>query len=142
MDDIRQVLLFQIERTTKLSKVYSQRIFDQEGVDITIEQWILLKIIHENQPLSQKQIAEKSLRDPAAITRTVDILEKKGLVTRQRSTVDRRQHDMYLTQNGKQFITDHFPLVQGMRDQSMKGLSNEELKTLQELLRKVQSNFE
>ncbi|MCH2197814.1 MAG: MarR family transcriptional regulator [Flavobacteriales bacterium] len=98
-----------------MSKVYSQRVVEQEEVDMTIEQWILLKTIHENQPSLQKQIAEKSIRDLAAITRTFDLLEKKG-GTRQRSAVNRCQHDMYLTQDGKQFIAEHFPLEQDMRD--------------------------
>ncbi|MTI39427.1 MarR family winged helix-turn-helix transcriptional regulator [Fulvivirga lutimaris] len=138
---IEDVILFQIEKTSKISKVYSQRDFDRLGLGITIEQWILLKIIEEFDQMSQKELAEKSLRDPASITRTLDLLSKKGLIERQAIENNRRQYNIKLTSTGKKFIVDNFGTVQAHRSKSVEGFTSEELKTLEGMLKRIQSNM-
>jgi MarR family transcriptional regulator, transcriptional regulator for hemolysin len=140
--NIESVVLFQIERTNKISRIYSQREFDRLGLDITIEQWILLKIIHESQFISQKDLANKSLRDPASITRTLDLVQKKGLIDRQAVPDNRRQYNIVLTKKGLDFIHKVLPIVNQHRQKSVDGLSDSELKTLTKLLYKIQKNME
>jgi MarR family transcriptional regulator, transcriptional regulator for hemolysin len=140
--NIESVVLFQIERTNKISRIYSQREFDRLGLDITIEQWILLKIIHESQFISQKDLANKSLRDPASITRTLDLVQKKGLIDRQAVPDNRRQYNIVLTKKGLDFIQKVLPIVNQHRQKSVDGLSDSELKTLTKLLYKIQKNME
>ena len=41
--NIEDVTLFQIDKTSKTSKIYSQRELDKLGIDITVEQWIVFK---------------------------------------------------------------------------------------------------
>ena len=130
MENIEDVILFQIERTSKVSKIYSQREFDKINFGITIDQWILLKIIEENEQLSQKQLAKLSSRDPASITRTLDILEKKEFIKREPIPGNRRQYNIILTQQGKQFVEDHLETVISHRKKSIEGFSTEELQQL------------
>jgi DNA-binding MarR family transcriptional regulator len=138
---LAQVSLFLIDQTSKLSKQYSQKIFDDLGIDIHIDQWVLLKIIEENIPMSQKELADKSHRDPASITRTIDILEKKQFVSRERMAKDRRQYLICLSKKGKAFIDQNMPIVQQMRAQSLDGFKEKEIQTLNDLLLKMQSNL-
>jgi MarR family transcriptional regulator, transcriptional regulator for hemolysin len=140
--NIESVVLFQIDKTSKISKLYSQREFDRLGLDITVEQWILLKIIHESHSISQRDLADKSLRDPASITRTLDLVEKKGFVDRQAVPGDRRQYNIVLTKKGLDFILKHLPVVNQHRQKSVEGLSDNEVKTLTKLLYKIQKNME
>lgn len=134
-------IIFQIDKTSKLSKLYSQREFDRMELDITVEQWILLKIIHEHTPIFQKELAEKSLRDPASITRTLDILERKGFIRREASAVNRRQHNIVLTKTGASFINKNLPLINRHRAKSLEGFSGEEVETLSRLLKKIRDNM-
>lgn len=138
---IEEVILFQIDQTTKKAKMYSQREFDRLGLDITVEQWILLKIIEESNGMSQREIAEKSLRDPASITRTLDLLEKKGFVARQPIEGNRRQYRIILTGNGQKFVEKHMPLVSDHRSKSIEGLTQNELRVLKKALSKIQDNM-
>ena len=138
---IEDVILFQIEKTSKISKVYSQRDFDRLGLGITIEQWILLKIIEEVDQISQKELAEKSLRDPASITRTLDLLSKKALIKREAIENNRRQYNIKLTSTGKKFVERNIGMVQKHRSKSVEGFTSEELKTLEGMLKRIQSNM-
>jgi len=136
------VLLFQIERTNKIARLHSQRAFDQNNVGLTIEQWIILKIIDEQKSLSQRELASLSLRDPGSITRTLDILEKKGYVKREAVPKNRRKYNIILTAAGSVFVKQQMPLIESLRNQSIRGLNSTEVKTLQQLLLKVQNNLE
>lgn len=139
--NIENVILFQIEKTSKVSKQYSQKEFDRLGMGITVEQWILLKIIEESDGLTQKELAEKSLRDPASITRTLDLLSKKGFVERNPVEDNRRQYSISLKKKGVEFIQEYLPVIQNHRAKSIEGISQEDLETLQKVLTQIQNNM-
>jgi len=108
---------------------------------ITVEQWILLKIIQENDGLTQKELADKSFRDPASITRTLDLLNKKGFVERRPVEDNRRRYSICLTKGGAKFISKYMPVINSHRSKSIDGISQDELDTLNLLLRKIQTNM-
>ncbi len=139
--DINKVILYQIDKTSRVAKQYSQKILDHLGLGITIEQWVLLKIIEENTPLTQKELATKSLRDPASITRTLDILGKKNLVNRETVEGNRRQYNIVLTATGQEFVQNNMNTISDLRDLSVKGFTPEEVRLLLSLLLKIQSNM-
>lgn len=139
--EIEKVVLFQIDRTSKVAKQYSQAIFDRIGLNITTDQWVLLKIIHENAPLSQRELAKLSVRDPASITRTLDLLENKRHVYRKAIEGNRRQYNIDLTQSGKTFVQDHLPLINQMREQSLNGFTKDEMEQLLSYLSRIQENM-
>lgn len=140
--NIENIILFQIDKTSKISKLYSQREFDRLGIGITVEQWILLKIIEENNGMNQKELANKSMRDPASITRTLDLLNKKSLVERMPVENNRRRYSICLTNGGQAFIKKYMPVINSHRSKSIENLTEEELSLLMRLLKKIQKNME
>ena len=121
---------------------YSQREFDKVDFGITIDQWILLKIIQETTPLSQKELAQKSMRDPASITRSLDLLARKQYIHRVQSPENRRQYDIQLTNEGARFVQKWMPMVKKQRRQSIQNISAKELKLLSDILLKIQNNMQ
>ena len=141
MQDIETIIAFQLDKTNKLNKLASQRVFDQAGLGITVEQWILLKIIEESAQISQKELANKSLRDPASITRTLDILDKNGFIIREQIPENRRQYNIILTSNGKKFVVRHMKMIKELRSKLIKGFSAKELDTLTAMFNRLQENM-
>ncbi len=139
---LAEVILFAIDQASRTGKQYSQREFDRAGLGITVDQWVLLKIIEENESLSQSELAEKSLRDPASITRTLDILQRKNLVSREPIPENRRQYDVQLTEEGTEFVKANMNMVEAHRARSIEGFSEEELTTLKSFLQRIQQNFD
>ncbi len=140
MKKIQDVILFQLEQASKAFKQYSQRVMDKEGFGITTEQWVLLKIIEEANELSQKELAQKSTRDPASITRTLDILEKKGLIERLRIPGNRRTYNITLKKEGQELINQKLDTVIRMREKSLDGFSENEIKQLSGFLTRIKIN--
>lgn len=140
-DDLAQVVLFQLDQTSRKAKQYSQKAFDEKGLDITIDQWVLLKIIEAGDRLSQRELAKNALRDPAAITRTLDVLERKELVERVSIAGNRRKYEIQLSAKGEAFVQDNMELVRNHRRQSLMGFTVQEIKTLKSMLSRVYRNM-
>ncbi len=140
-ENLETVLLYLIDQTNKIARQHSQREFDLLGIEINVEQWVLLKVIEEKQVLSQNELAQTTNRDPASITRTLDILQKKGLIIREAIPDNRRQYNIKLTKGGSYFVLQNMPLVSEMRNKSIKGFSKEEVKQLIAMLNRVQNNM-
>ena len=140
-DDLSKVVLFLIDQASRTAKQYSQREFDRLGLGITVDQWVLLKIIEQNHDLSQKELANISKRDPASITRSLDILEKKDLATRTAKVGDRRQYSVILTEKGRYFIDEHMTMIRDHRKKSVAGFTKKELQELQSMLLRIQHNM-
>ena len=139
--NLESVVLYVIDQTNKIARQRSQREFDLLGIEINVEQWILLKAIEERQVLSQNELAKTTNRDPASITRTLDLLQKKGLIIREAIPDNRRQYHVKLTKVGSYFVLQNMPLINDMRNKAIKGFSKEEVKQLIALLKRVQDNM-
>ncbi|MBK7712103.1 MAG: MarR family transcriptional regulator [Bacteroidales bacterium] len=51
---------------------------EKKGLDITIDQWLVLKTIENNAGMTQQQIAINVFKDYASITRIIEILVTKS----------------------------------------------------------------
>jgi MarR family transcriptional regulator, transcriptional regulator for hemolysin len=140
--ELETTVLYVIDQTTKIAKQYSQKEFDLLGIGITVEQWILLKVVEEKSGLSQNELAKETNRDPASITRTLDLLQKKGLIIREAIADNRRQYNIMLSQDGINFVKQNMPLINDMRNISIKDFSKEEVDSLISMLYRIQKNME
>jgi len=77
--------------------------------NLTTSQFGVLEALYHLGPMSQKKIGEKILKSGGNITKVVDNLEKKNLLTREKNLQDRRFYNIKLTQNGKSLIEKIFP---------------------------------
>ena len=141
MKKIEDVILFQIDLTSKVSKQYSQREFNNLNLGITVEQWVVLKIVSESSNLSQKELAEKSFRDADSITRTLDLLEKKEYLFRKSIPNNRRAYEICLSEKGEQFIKDNIELIYELRKLSTQSFTSEELEVLSSYLERIRNNM-
>ena len=73
-----------------------------------------LAIIAANPGLSQITLAREVGLDKSLAVAAVDELEKRGWAVRQRSTVDRRRHALFITEAGEAFLDD-LPAGGGVR---------------------------
>ena len=133
---------FLLERTTRLAKLSFTKAFKDLGVDITPEQWIVLDILNNNGSLSQKDIGKRSYKNAPTISRIIDNLVNKNLVSRVIHKVDRRKASIQLTDAGHQVIAQCQEEVDKIRTLSWDGLDDDDYDTFRSLLDKIFDNFE
>lgn len=78
--------------------------------DITIEQWVGLRMIDEEGPLCQKELADRMEKNQNTIKALIDRLEAKGLVERTVNLQDKRNLILTVTTGGKDLIRTLSPL--------------------------------
>lgn len=139
-EQLNHVVNFLLEQTVRQMRGYAQRQLDTLQAGITVDQWVLLKIMDEHKKISQVELAHVANKDTASITRTLDLLQKKNLTQRIDDEHDRRKYLVSLTAEGIAFVSRYLPFVNRIRGQIVEGLSPEEIKTLKAILEKIRQN--
>lgn len=109
--------------------------------DLLWEQYITLSRIYRFEGLNQKKLADESLRNGAAITRTLNVLEKKDLVKREKSSKDKREFLIYLTDNGLKLYKETEKIYLDNTKKFDSIFSQEELDQLRNLLNRFILEF-
>src|SRR5690606_28009310 len=109
--------------------------------DLTVDQWIVLKNLHENPELTNKEVAELCGKDQPTLTRIVDLLIKKKLVERIPHTQDRRALTLQITKDGEQKIEEIAPKVTEFRMQAWQNLTEEDFDHFTRILNKIYDNL-
>jgi DNA-binding MarR family transcriptional regulator len=88
----------------------SRRLISSHG--ITGPQLMILKVLSVLNGSSVGELTREVHLSQATVTGILDRLEKRGLVERQRSDVDKRKVNVSLTDAGKNILADAPPLLQ------------------------------
>ncbi len=136
---LEEVYFFWMDRAMKAQRKAKNRFFKKLGLDITSDQWIILKRLSENESQTQKELADAVSKDPASITRSLDILEKDGLI--ERISADRRSFKVMLIKKGSDLVKRVIPEAVKYRNKGIEGLSDEEMKVFKKVLNTIYSNF-
>lgn len=121
-------------------KIYKR--FNAEGFSITPEQWMVLQYLSLKDGISQKQLSEITFKDKTGITRMLDILERNKLIGRQLDPKDKRTNRVFLTAAGFELHNRAKQMVLEVMQSAVKGLSEEEIRMGERLLRRVFLNLE
>lgn len=76
-------------------------------VGVTEQQWRVLRVLVEEGPLDPTSIADRAVLLLPSLTRILQKLEEKDLVTRGRDQFDRRRHVIALTEAGEALIAEN-----------------------------------
>lgn len=89
-------------------------------------------VLYEQDGRTQDEMAEAYTVDRAATTRSLQGLEKKGLVRREVDTFDRRIRRVYLTEKAMQYRAAIRRMADDLADALFEGMSEEEVKAFME----------
>ena len=106
-------------------------------VDITPGLFGALTIIGANEGLSQNMLAGALALDRSTLVSVIDKLEARKLVTRKKSSEDRRRHALFLTPRGGEMLARSKEKVAEHEVDIAKNLSAEEREKLIDLLRRI-----
>lgn len=132
---------FIMERTTKRMKQYFQRLLTEAHTGITVDQWVILQQLDQEDGRSQFDLAQATFKDAPTVTRIIDLLAQKGLVERVPDPQDRRRFRICLTGQGREKIEAVLPLVISFRQSAWAGLTDEQIDQLVHTLNIIFDNL-
>lgn len=85
---------------------------------LTMNQWLVLKILYLNRAVTPTNVAKTIDADPTTISRHLDSLETRGLIERKHDTEDRRVIQLQITPEGilvaKQIYKSYSGILQNL----------------------------
>lgn len=140
MPDYGERLSTIVYRVNKLLKLQIQN--SLRDFDITTDQWIVLgRVYHGSGQYNQKQLAEMCFKERAAITRMLDILQRKELLERRNSVEDRREFLIYITDKGNALYRETLGSVAKAEDRVSSILDAQELEEAIRLMKKLENSL-
>jgi len=107
--------------------------------EIAVEQRATLEIIKFEPDVNQTKIAKLLGKDKTTISRSLNSLEKKGLIQRENDVInDKRSNKILLTKKGEEILEETFPKVTAFRESINEKLSEEELELFFKILNKLE----
>lgn len=120
----------------ELNKEFLQ-VFNEE---ITVDFWFVLSVLWEEDNISHGLLAERVCRDKASLSRTLDLMEAKGLIKRIADADDKRGSKILLTRLSRDLKAKATQTAVDFTQSELKGLSPIEVKELVRMLNHIYSN--
>jgi DNA-binding MarR family transcriptional regulator len=130
-----------IGKTVKLMDYIILESMKSSNLDLTKEQMIVLKKLHDSDGLNQNDLAFLTLRNKSSLTRLLAKMESKNYILRKQSPTDKRVNNVFLTDLGKETFYKTKPVIKEMITTMELGISKEEKDQMIQTLKKVETNF-
>lgn len=116
--------------------------FTDAGFDVSYEQWSILVHLYRKDGQTQQELSNIAVKDKAAITRLLNVLEKKNIVLRIPDRNDKRSKLVYLTHKAKSFKTELIAIVEELLEEAATDIPRREMDQCKAVLNKIFTNFD
>lgn len=109
---------------------------------LTEQQWRILRVVWTHDKVKSVDLSSRTLLAKASLVGIIDRLEKKGLVSRVRSTSDRRAVYIIATAKSRKLETEVSPLVAEIQLKVHSTVSEKEWVALEKTLLKISNSLD
>ena len=109
---------------------------------ISTGQWSILRVLWEEEDLSQVEVAQRMNVEKASITSVLNQMARKGLVSKRLNRDDRRKIKIALTVKGRQLKDELLPYTTQITNIATRDIKAADLDRLRSVLVKVIENLE
>ncbi len=141
INNFENTLLPYIGRTAKFLGFYFIDCFQEYGINLSKEQWLVLKKLNDKDGQIQNDLAFITNRSKTSLTRLINTMEKKGLVYRVISEKDKRIKHVYLSELGMSNYLESLPILKKMDAELQKNISKKDIENTIKVLNQVQENI-
>ncbi|MDT8402103.1 MAG: MarR family transcriptional regulator [Bacteroidales bacterium] len=115
--------------------------FRSAGIRMNGAQWSILSMLYQSDCVTQQCVGTTLGMDKVTLTRAVNMLEKRGYLTRSQLKDDRRIKEISLSDEGKVIYNTLAPLAEATLNEAFAGIEKEKVEALLETLEKIHSNL-
>lgn len=134
-DDLEEDILVSLRRITRAIDLHSRFLANTFG--LTGPQLVCLRVVGRQASLTPSEIARQVALSQATVTGIVDRLATRQLLTRERSSTDRRHVSVAITDAGSALLADAPSALQEKFAQRLTKLSSEEREIIRLTLNKI-----
>lgn len=137
---LSSIVFYALDKAIRSYRRMAQAAIDRAGLDITIDQWLVLQVLLEHDDLTQNDIAERVFKDQASVARILALLTRRGLLSAVPLPHDGRRSQLRVTRQGQRILDAVQPIILRNRAIALAGISEEELVLMRPLLDRIARN--
>jgi MarR family transcriptional regulator, organic hydroperoxide resistance regulator len=107
---------------------------------LSVPQWRVLAALVDLGTSTINRLSDLTVVDRTTLSRTLDRMERNGLVARKRVEADKRSYEMRLTAGGRAMFRRIWPVMSYHNARAIAGLSERELARLKAIIKKMIAN--
>lgn len=132
-----------LDRTLKKVQSTFLRAFTENDIDLTIEQWVILRRVHLlGSDASQAEISNTNFRNRATTSRVISGLCKKGLLKKSRFRDDQKRYKLEMTSAGQELMDKAMPIIREIRKMSIEHIDDTEFDIFLKVLDQIWENYD
>ncbi len=117
------------------ARLFSRALQERLGrYGVSVAQWSMLLLLWEEESLTQKELSRRQQIEEPTTARTLQRMERDGLIRRVRDGGDGRRRRVVLTERGRELCGELVPAALEVNALATHGLSDDEKKRLVSLL--------
>jgi DNA-binding MarR family transcriptional regulator len=123
------------------TRIFKAVDIEMSKLGFTAAQWTILRVLAAGEPPTAADLCRQLNYDTGSMTRMLSRLERKGVITREPSESDRRVVRLRLTPAGRKLHPKLRDVVIRVLNHLTHGMSSEEVRALNEQLKRMRSNL-
>lgn len=135
-------LAFWVHRVYQAQRNEMFRVFREEGVELTPEQWTVLVRLWERDGRTQNELCDSTFRDRPTMSRIIDGMEARLLVQRRAAKDDARARRIHLTAEGRKLEARLVPVARALVARMLHGIDEADLVVTRRTLQRLFDNLE
>lgn len=139
MFDINEEMTYLVYVMQKRMRRQMSAALDRD--DITLEQYVVLYNLVDQDGINQKSLSHKVDKDQATLARILDILENRGYVVRRTTEKDRRAFLVFITKEGKNKVKEIARRLGMVHKEIVKGIPSDRVDLFVELIKQMNQNL-
>ena len=127
--------------TNRLMSAFFRKRLAEGGLDLTAEQWGVLCQLWNGDRVTQDMLAATLCTEKSSLSRVLDVLERKGLVRRERDPADARKKILFATPESEALQKTCRKVAEESMAELLRDCDPGELETCLKVLRQVRHSL-
>jgi MarR family transcriptional regulator, transcriptional regulator for hemolysin len=140
MEKLNDLLFYHLDKAIKTYRQFAQNQLNKSGFNLTIDQWLVLKMLNDYPGINQKAIAEGVFKDSASVTRIIDLLVKKKYLERSIHPSDRRKFKLSISETTAKLLQQINKVSLRNRAAALKGLNPNDIQKTKNIMIAITEN--
>jgi DNA-binding MarR family transcriptional regulator len=138
--NIFDTFAYQVYYSARVVQYTWQQLIRRNGLELSLGQWVAMNALYHKEEMFQSEFVNEVFDDRPSVARMIASLEKKGFITKEQDTFDKRKSRIRLTPKGSEVHHKLSDLIAKDRKRLYKGLTRNDYLALKEILGKLNRN--
>ncbi len=140
MEQLDIIFFYHLDKAIKTYRQFAQDQLKQNGFDITIDQWLVLKAVVEDPEINHNDLAEAVFKDKASVTRIIELLVNRNYLKSDTHPDSGRRRKLTVTKKAHALLSAIRPIVLKNRKVALNGIPVSQIENAEKVLKEIASN--